>query len=99
MFQLQNRHGRRERKRAMVEDFVAATRGNMRVFVSHFPFDGRRKHEIRRNCTTQIFEFVANYFINKARLACSITIAPYERGWTDRLQKVEPVNKNVPILC
>jgi hypothetical protein len=44
-FQLKNRHGRRERKRSLVEDFVLATRGNMRVFVSHFWFDRRWKHE------------------------------------------------------
>jgi hypothetical protein len=130
-FQLQNQHGRRERKRSLGgattfeicgaetlgyclsyyerqypnvsarkspwsvrtktphgRGFGAATRGNMRVFVSHFLFDGRRKHEIRRNCTTQIFKFGANYFLNKARLACSITIATRERGRRYRLPNI-----------
>jgi hypothetical protein len=86
--QLQNRHSWRERKRAMAEDSVAATRGNMRVFVSHFWFDGRRKDEIRRKCTTQIFEFAANYFTNKAGLACSITTAPRVYGRIDGLPNV-----------
>jgi hypothetical protein len=77
--------GENENKRAMAEDFVAATC----VFSSHiFGLTNGGSTKYVAKCTTQIFEFGANYFMNEARLACSITIAPRVCGRPDRLPNV-----------